>query len=273
MNHIEYPDYQRMRQITNQVEQGAVQLSSLDGSNIIINQSLSGGGTKRMFDVRIHEAPYALGIPCKPCQIETWLNHIKTEQTMTQTIRQLHIPTNPLYEIIPVLLNGYPIPAVLMKRYQDMPYDIRDAKNTDSSIVRYPILKTKALTDTETIRHLLPLLEDVVTLLDAQIQPISSFTWMQDIFNICVFPDGSCRLYLNDLGETKQQPISPIMIDTTIELYVRFAIYALRWGFSLDEYATNMKYFDQLMQNIFSKDPNHPVFTEGIKIVRNALQL
>lgn len=201
---------------------------------------LGKGGSKIVYAALLGDQTFALALPNtvdgEQAMQKKWAPVLQ-EPENTQRIRALGIPTNTTCELMPLSVNGVLFPALRMARYEDLPFEVRDSKNRESSIFTTETLPAGPL-DATTFRTLFQgAAEDIVTLVR------NNVTLSIDSFNICL-EEGRLRLYLNDLGTAKFEPIPPTSIPTVCRYYAIAAIDAFLNALSYDEQQAHADFFE-----------------------------
>jgi len=139
----------------------------------------------------------------------------------------LGLLTNPVCEKITVDIQGVRFPALKMSRYQDLPFDVLDGKNSYSSKVSNNVFPDEVdeIVFTECLEGVIT---DIETMIKNGVQVGS------DSINIAV-QDDKLRIYLNDLGGMKIMPISENEIQDFFKTYLQCAVSALINGFPYNE--------------------------------------
>ncbi len=191
-------------------------------SRVEIERKLGSGGSKEMFSVRIGGNHYALGI-CgfldSPGVIAGKWSAVLREPEATDRVRNASLMVNDLCRIVPIGLNGFPFPAIIMKRYEDHGFPIYDSKNITEGMAK------AEFEDVESCLHLFPgIVADIRKLIKNNI-------WLgRDSFNLCQ-REGQLRLYFNDLGTAEFYRMCSDEIPSLREKYVQSSISAFIEGF------------------------------------------
>ncbi len=218
---------------------------SVGGESISLERKLGSGGSKEVYDIQIGDLHYALAIPGNIDSAEIvadkW-QRVLREPISTTRLRDAGFRVNPLSELIGVELDGISFPALIMRRYEDLPFDVRDAKNPRSSIYREKIRSFDVDKDLERIG------ETIKSLAQKNIKTGG------DSFNLFVDGEG-LDLYFNDLGSCKFEEIPADKLKGVLEYYAMAASAALMNGFSEEEYSVLKDSLDEdeLIEKISSK--------------------
>ncbi len=186
---------------------------------VVINGFLGSGGTKEVYDVEINGQRFALGlcgIQDSPSVLKNAWQFVLKEPDNTSCLRNLGLKVNPVVRIEEIKLNGFPFPAIVMRRYQDLDVTVFDAKNR--SPIPNPLITTDTPSDLRGFLDLMtPIQADVAKLL------IGGVRLATDSFNLCLAA-GEPHLYFNDLGKMKIQPIPHGDLDWFAYRYTEHAI-------------------------------------------------
>lgn len=210
---------------------------------------LGRGGSKKVYDVELGNERLALAVPNTDVDNATtiypkWIKALD-EPSHTAIIRDLGLCTNPLSQVVVASVDQKDFPAIIMKRYADLPYKVIDSKNRYSSTQKKPVLPEGGLNIESFISIFTPVIEDCATLLKNKILLGS------DCFNICVDESGKLRLYLNDLGagmQISEKELSKSAARDHCDYYVASAMDAWASVFNfheLDEHKLFFKEFDK----------------------------
>lgn len=212
---------------------------TIGGTTIIIGGFLGSGGSKEVYSVDYCGKPYALGISGKidgPAKILFKWYSVLMDPQNTERLRESGLKVNDFCQIVPVTINGFPFPAILMKRYQDHSFKIHDSKN------RANYLNGSNIKDDEMCLEFMGgLIEDVRTLITEGI------CLGRDSFNACTLPT-SFRLYFNDLGSAQFCRFSSSEIDSVASEYASYAKNAFIKSFS-DNAIVKNPYLDGLISD------------------------
>lgn len=198
---------------------------------------LGSGGYKAVHDVEIEDEHYALTLPNAIHDsfvlMKQW-SIILNEAENTNKMREMGFYTNSLSEIVQTNINGIPFPALLMHRYRDLPFEIRDNKNPISSTGNTRILPPEVLLGSIP-GYLKPFAEDIRRLIanNVHVGPES--------VNLCVVNEEP-HLYFNDLGMATFESISEETKEKVIHSYAHDAISAMTRGITEKEYKESKQY-------------------------------
>lgn len=233
----EIPSDQQLEAMIDSMRKGKLQVTQ-NKQPITIVKMLGGGGSKTVYDATLGESKFALALPNivdGSFKVRKKWGNVLKEPTNTAKIRALEIPTNPNCIKMPVVVNGIPFTGLSLTRYQDLPYQILDGKNANSSTA-INMLPTKL--DRDKFTSLFPdVLNDLHKLIQNGVQLGS------DSFNICV-TDNGMRLYLNDLGTAQFEAFEDDELQEISETYARNATYTFINGLSEAEYQKNIDFFN-----------------------------
>lgn len=208
------------------------------GEKLTIGGRLGAGGTKTVYDAEIGGQHFALALPNTTDGVVTmsrkWASALK-EPEITDRIRSLGIHVNPVCEPYPVKVNGVPLTAIRMMRFQDLPFPVVDSKNQSSSTLTASILSANFNAD-EYVRVLEPALPDLAKLIKAGLH-IGG-----DSMNLCV-ADGKILPYLNDLGSASFEQFVPGEAFRDSVNYVSMLENAYRAGLTTEEYNGLLDFF------------------------------
>jgi hypothetical protein len=196
------------------------------------NKPIGTGGSKEVYSVKIGEQHYALAIHAvdidRPITIMRKWKVILKEPENTAIIRQLGLNTNSLCQLVPVKVNGTEFPALVMMRYQDLPYEVRDSKNQKSSIG-----ETRVLPEQYSEESLEKAFDNIV--LEIEILLKNNISLNKDSFNLAIV-EGKAHLYFNDLGNASFESIPREDLENYIDSYVDYAMIAFINGITDIEY-------------------------------------
>ncbi|HSX06484.1 MAG TPA: hypothetical protein VLG92_02085 [Candidatus Saccharimonadia bacterium] len=213
---------------------------TLDDTAVNIQGTLGSGGTKTAYDVSINGEAFALALPNTVddtgIALDKWEVALREPQA-TDRMREMGFIVNPICEVLPATINGVTFPAIKMTRYQDMPIQIRDGKNGNSSIIEDDLLpsdirKGSFMDRTSGIRG------DIAALIK------NNVSIGRDSFNICVV-DGQMRLYFNDLAQAKFEPIDNERVEEYAEFYSKLAVGTIMNGMSYEEFQCHQGFFNE----------------------------
>lgn len=200
------------------------------------DKSLGAGGSKEVFDAEIGGLRYALAVPAAgidPAEIieEKWQDVLE-EPGNTARLRQLGFYANEVCEILPIKINGFDFPALRMRRFQDLPYEVRDTKNPHSSTGNSWILGKEGTSELDQEK-----VSAAVKALSIEINSLieQGVKLKRDSFNFCLDHDQP-HLYFNDLGAAKFEEIAESEKAGYIKYYSHHAATALIMAPRNEEY-------------------------------------
>jgi len=201
------------------------------GEVLTLGGRLGAGGTKTVYDAELKGQHFALALPNTTDGIvtmnEKWGRALK-EPGITDRIRSLGVHVNPVCEPFPVTVNGIPLTAIRLQRFQDLPFPIVDSKNRLSSTLTASILPKDF--SAETYQGMLqPALPDLAKLIKAGLH-IGG-----DSMNICII-NGEVRPYLNDLGSATFEPFVRGRAFRDAVNYISMLEHSCRQAFTDEEY-------------------------------------
>lgn len=205
----------------------------LDNAPISIGKKLGGGGSKDVYDATIEDNAYALAVPNHVDSVGRMLDKwtvVLKEPGNTQIVRDAGLLTNPVCEVLPTSINGVQFSSLKMKRYQDLPWEIRDRKNPTSSTGETVFIQAdKEVTEEDFVDLFSTILDDLALMIAKHINVGS------DSINVAV--DGRVpRIYLNDLGNASFEPIAPEKNGEFIRRYTLYSFDAFINALSEEEY-------------------------------------
>ena len=235
------PDPASLTPLIESMREERLDIVSTEGRPITVVAELGGGGSKSVYDIIIGNRHYALALPNIVDDVETVLEKwsaVLQEPMKTERVRRIGLPVNTICEILPVQVNEVAFPALLMARYQDLPYEVRDAKNPNTSIRKTPVLRGQSL-DMQSLTNVLGgVLSDLSTMIGNGVQVMS------DSVNLCI-DQGQPRIFLNDLGSATFERVSTGDLPEYAETYSRWAVGAMLNALSEPEYQANKRFFDR----------------------------
>lgn len=195
---------------------------------------LGSGGSKEVFDVEVGGEHYAValcGLQDTPERvIQKWENVLK-EPVNTALLRARGFYVNELCEVKNIKVNGVEFPALVMKRFEDHPFQIYDSKNIGKKANQLFNDKTE-LSDDKMITLMSSISDEIARLIRDGIR------LGRDNFNLCV-SEGQMHLYFNDLGATRVEPFSADEKRRVIDHYVMYAVGAVISSVSEETYRNN----------------------------------
>lgn len=211
----------------------------IGNENIVLAQQLGSGGSKEVYDAEVGGVHYALAIPGTvddaPVTIDKW-KKILNEPANTARFRELGFYANRLCELVKAKINEIDFPALIMQRYEDLPFEVRDSKNPKSSVGDTRIIP-KGIDVSQIPGLIQPLAGDIKGLLTQNVKVGS------DAFNLAVV-NGRPRIYFNDLGGAKFESLPQSDIETVTNYYITSALAAFVNGLTEAEYQEYKGYFD-----------------------------
>lgn len=207
---------------------------SCDGKPVVFNSSepIGTGGTKEVYDVTIGDEKWALAVPSvgidSSSVIKQKWEKVLKEADNTKLLREMGFYVNPHFEIKNILINQHSFPGVLMSRYEDIPFEIRDVKNKRSSTGKTPMCgedfsqENIARVFGEIQKELASLIKNKVSL-------------SRDSVNICIV-DGVPHLYLNDLGSLGLDTIKEENIGASKKFHASCVVGAVIEALTEEEY-------------------------------------
>ena len=158
------------------------------------------------------------------------------EPANTARVREMGLFTNPICEALPVDINGVPFTVIKMARYQDLPYQIMDGKDSRASTVRGDVLPTELDRD-----NFEGYFESVIP--DVQTLIANGVRVGKDSLNVCLI-DGKPRVFLSDLGSADFEEIPEEARPRVAERYVDNVFAAFLNGLTEAEYQKHKAFFD-----------------------------
>jgi hypothetical protein len=238
IDQIDAPSEKSMGDVLSFERSGDLSMS-LASEKIDISGELGNGGSKKVYDVTIRGHNFALALPNAIDDTKTaaakWKDALG-EPENTERLRALGFITNSLCGIIPLEVNGTSFPALIMRRYQDEEFEIRDSKNPTSSVGQTPIIPEGSQA-TEVPRLIETLARDIANLIKENIR------LKRDNFNICIL-NGELRIYLNDLGVVDYEEIGSEEEEAFINSYTEHTVTAFINALAEEEYQLHKQYLD-----------------------------
>lgn len=234
------PNSRSLTALIESMREGRLDIMSDGGRPVTVVEQIGEGGSKTIYDVDIESQRYALALPNIVDDAEIMLAKWKVvlqEPVKTERVRHIGLPVNTVCESFPVQVNGAPFPALLMARYQDLPFEVRDTKNPNTSIWKTPILAGKIL-DAQSLQVIL---RDATSDLSTMIR--NGVQVMRDSMNLCI-DRGQLRIFLNDLGSASFERISTGDRQDCAKTYCNWAVGAFLNALTEPEYQTNKRFFD-----------------------------
>lgn len=196
---------------------------------------LGSGGSKEVFDVEIdggeHFAVALCGLQDTPDRvIQKWENVLK-EPANTAKLKSRGFYVNDLCEIKNTKVNGIEFPVLVMRRFEDHPFQIFDSKNIGKNA--NPLFDEKIeLSDDKMMALMSSVSDEIVRLVREGIR------LGRDNFNLCV-SEGKMHLYFNDLGASRIEPYTEDEKERVIDQYVLYAVGAVVSSVSEATYQNN----------------------------------
>lgn len=209
------------------------------GTSLEIGQKLGSGGTKTVYEANIESKPFALALPNVVDGVDKMIQKWQValcEPENTARVRALGLLANPIYEALPIDINGVPFTAFKMTRYQDLPFQIMDGKNSNSSTVQGNVLPVEL--DDVTFEEFFGNITD-----DVNSMILNGLRVGLDSVNICIVNDIP-RIFLSDLGNAQFEPFSQEDMPAQAERYVSYALSAFQNGLTEEEYQRHKAFFD-----------------------------
>lgn len=176
---------------------------------------------------------------------QKWRKAIYNEAFFTQKLRNLRFLTHPFYKVIIVKINGESFPIVIMKKYDQYDFKLSDSKNSHSSTQK-EVLPDKI--SVELISNLLKnCCQDFSSLIKNKIH-----LGNKDSINLA-FTESGLRLFLNDLGDCKQEKIIQMEdVDFYCYVYTDWLISAFVQSLDNKSYEIFNSFFEY--KSLVSKD-------------------
>lgn len=210
-----------------------------DGNPIGIGRKLGTGGTKTVYQAAIGDGSFAFAVPNVVDGVEKmsqkWTVALQ-EPANTARVRDMGLLTNTVCDALPVSINGVPFTGIKMALYQDLPYQIMDGKNSQSSTVTGEVLP--ATLDGDSFEDYF---ENIVP--DVQQLIRNGVRVGVDSINVCLV-NGEPRLFLSDLGNADFEEISEEAQPRVAERYISHAFSAFLNGLTYEEYQKHKDFFD-----------------------------
>jgi hypothetical protein len=209
-----------IRGITNSRRASGIETLCIDGRTANVCKQLGSGGSKEVYDVTVDGEHFALALSktngfTEDKVIEAW-SQVLNEPVNTDRLRGLGFYVNNLCKVVPVTVNGYGFPGLLMIRYSDHDFSIYDSKNPQGRY--HELIKPEAqVTDEEALQLFAPIGIEILRLVQNGAQ------LGRDCFNLCDV-SGVPHLYFNDLGHVAFETISRGDSEAYVNEYVSAAI-------------------------------------------------
>jgi|GEM_PF-2534437 len=205
------------------------------------DEPIGTGGSKEVYSAKIGNEHYALAIPASDIDVPSVIKEkweiVLREPENTEQLKRLGFYTNDLLRTEVVQINGTDFPAVVMHRFEDLPFEVRDSKNRSSSTGQTEIFPGAAnpANIPDRLRHITA---EVKSLLQNGVRI------GLDSFNLCVIK-GEPHLYFNDLGTARFQPFTEEDYRHYVNVYSNAAAWALINGCTETEYQQVKDYLDE----------------------------
>lgn len=209
------------------------------GALLEVGKRLGEGGTKTVHEAVIGDDHFALGFPNTVDGVERMSQKWKValqEPANTARVREMGVFANPICETLQVDINGVPFTVIKMARYQDLPYQIMDGKDSRASTVKSDVLPSE-LDRNIFEAYFESVIPDVQTLITNGVRV------GVDSLNVCLV-DGKPRIFLSDLGSADFEEISDEARPRIAERYVGNAFSSFLNGLTKAEYQKHEPFFD-----------------------------
>lgn len=212
-----------------------------EGHPVVLGIPLGSGGSKEVYSVYIEDQAYALAIPAAGIDIPSIVKDkwgvVLAEPEATERVRGLGLYTNDLVRRIPITINGTQFPGLLMHRFEDLPFEVRDAKNRGVNNESNTVLIDAVQAGTSS--SLLHIAKELAVLINNGVK------LQEDSFSISIVNE-EVHLYFHDLGTARFEPIAEERRDAYIHGYTSFASHALVESLTASEYAIAEKRLDRV---------------------------
>lgn len=228
---------QELTQMLDTIRKGQIDVIA-NGNPIQIGQKLGSGGSKTVYDAVLGGDHFALALPNIVDGVEVmerkWQSVLQ-EPDSTSRVRDLGIRVNTRCELLPVTVNGVPFQALLMHRYEDLPFKVLDGKNpTFSRGLQTQVEKF----DSETFQQIFdPVLSDLAVMIKGGVRV------GKDSINLC-WQDNALRVFLSDLGSAQFEDITASDFGRYSKYYSMFALDAFINTLPEQVYQQNKYFFD-----------------------------
>lgn len=209
---------------------------------------LGEGGSKSVFDLDLEGERFALALPNPvdtPDVIEEKWANVLNEPANTALVRDMGIRVNTMSVIKPVKMEGLQVDGLMMHRFEDLPFEVRDSKNPLSSTGRTKLFSERRYNQVTLLRQLEPILEEIRRLIQGGV------VVGRDSFNLAV-DHTEAHLFLNDLGGMRIQSIKPGEEERYKRYYFESAVGALINGLTEEEYQSSKEFLDTLEADNYS---------------------
>lgn len=234
----EFGNTQALTRMIDSMRKGQLEIVQ-NGNPLTIGKRLGEGGTKTVYEAVIGESSYALAVPNIVDGVDRMTQKWRValqEPANTNRVRDMGLMTNSMCESIPVSINGVQFTALKMTRYQDLPFQIMDGKDSRASTVTGDVLPSR-LNDSSFEEYFGNIIPDVQALIKNGVRVGI------DSINVCLV-DGKPRLFLSDLGNAEFEQFTPEQIPRASERYVSHAFSAFLNGLTEAEYQRHKDFFD-----------------------------
>lgn len=203
---------------------------------------LGSGGSKSVFDLDLGGERFALALPNpidSPDVIEEKWARVLNEPGNTALIRAMGIRVNTLSVTKPVKMEGLQVDGLMMHRYEDLPFEVRDSKNPLSSTGKTTLVSEGGYNESTFRDQLVPMVEEIRRLVQGGVVVGS------DSFNIAI-DRSKVHLFLNDLGSMRIGDIKPGDEERYKRYYFESAVSALINGLTESEYQGSKTFLKKL---------------------------
>jgi hypothetical protein len=234
----EFGNTQALTHMLDSMRKGELEII-YSGKPLAMGGKLGEGGTKTVYEAVIGDSNYALAVPNTVDGVERmtqkWMVALQ-EPANTERVKAIGFFANPTCKALPVSINGVSFTALQMTRYQDLPYQIMDGKNSRSSTVTKDVLPSGVDGDSfeEYFAHIVP---DIQRLIQNSVRVGG------DSINVCLV-DGQPRIFLSDLGNVQFEAFSEEQIPAISEMYVAHALSAFINGLTEAEYRKHKAFLE-----------------------------
>lgn len=234
----EFGNTQALTHMIDSMRKGQLEVA-YQGTQLEMGKRLGEGGTKTVYEAVIGDGHFALGFPNTVDGVERMSQKWKValqEPDKTARVREMGLFANPICEALPVDINGVPFTVIKMARYQDLPYQIMDGKDSRASTVKSEVLPSEIdrISFESYFESVIP---DVQTLITNGVRV------GVDSLNVCLV-DGKPRIFLSDLGSADFEDIPEEARPRVAERYVGNLFSAFLNGLTEAEYQKHKSFFD-----------------------------
>lgn len=234
----EFGSTQALTHMIDSMRKGQLEVAH-QGTPLEVGKRLGEGGTKTVYEAVIGDGHFALGFPNTVDGVERMTQKWKValqEPENTARVREMGLFVNPICDALPVNINGVPFTAIKMARYQDLPYQIMDGKDSRASTVKSEVLSSE-LDRSSFESYFESVISDVQTLITNRVRV------GVDSLNVCLV-DGKPRVFLSDLGSADFEEIPEEARPRVAERYVSNVFSAFLNGLTEVEYRKHKPFFD-----------------------------